>query len=64
LSEREAILCWASHQFFGDAAASLKNFGAAQDKICRVQPIDGIPNMFLMRRYADGCLVMYKMCSR
>jgi hypothetical protein len=46
LSEREAILCWASHPFFGDAAASLKNFGEAQDKIYRVQPIDGIPNMF------------------
>jgi hypothetical protein len=46
LSEREEILCWASHQFFGDAAASLKNFGEAQDKIYRVQPIDGIPNMF------------------
>jgi aminodeoxyfutalosine deaminase len=46
LSEREAILFWASHQFFGDAVASLKNFGEAQDKICRVQPINGIPNMF------------------
>jgi hypothetical protein len=47
LSERKEILFWASHQFFGDAAASLKNFGEAQDKICRVQPIDEIPNMFL-----------------
>jgi hypothetical protein len=52
LSEREEILCWASHQFFGDAAASLKNFGEAQDKICRVQPIDGIPNMFLLRGHS------------
>jgi hypothetical protein len=46
LSEREAILYWASHPFFGDAAASLKNFGEAKDKIYPVQPIDGIPNMF------------------
>jgi hypothetical protein len=43
-------LYWASHPFFGDAAASLKNFGEAQDKICRVQPIDEIPNMFLMQQ--------------
>jgi choice-of-anchor B domain-containing protein len=26
--------------------SSLKSFGEAQDKICRVQPIDGIPGMF------------------
>jgi hypothetical protein len=31
-------------------SSSIKSFGEAQDKICRVQPIDGIPNMFLSRQ--------------